>query len=193
MSAKVLSIGDGTASNHGISLDIGGSNPTITWNNSLSQWEISVDGSVSVVLASATGSGSSMPFYNNSGAQLDEGDLVYLSAYNSGESLYEAELAIATEANATTLYAVWIVDANVANGASGILVGSKILTAVDTDGQTVGRPVFLSTSGGGWTHTLPALENRIQVVGQIIEAHLTTGRILLKPNAPLWRTQADQI
>jgi len=196
MAAKTLFVGDGSGDTITVELDIGsgaGSNPGFRYNSSTGQLEVSSDGSSFVLWSGASGIPGSMPFFNNTGGQLTAGTLVYISAYNSGQGLYEAAKAIATESNTTTLYATMIVDATVATATAGILVDRKILTAINTDGQTVGRPVYLNTSAGGWTHTLPALENRIQVVGSIIEAHVTTGRIMLKPNAPIWRTQADQI
>jgi hypothetical protein len=196
MTAKTLYIGDGSGDTVTIEFDIGdgaGSNPAVRYNSTTGQVEISADGTNFIILANTGGGVGSMPFYNNSGAQLDSGDLVYPSAYNDTAGLYEAELAIATEANSTTKYATMIVDKDTANETSGILVERKIITDVDTDGGVVGRPIYLDTTGGGWRISLPDLENRVQIVGQIIEVHATTGRIMLKPNALLWRTQADEI
>ena len=192
MVAKTLSVGDGTSSAHGISFNIGGSNPLLRWNTTTSQIDISNDGTAFSSLSGAISS-ASKTVYNNSVGTLTAGTLVFLSAWNSGQSLYEIAKAVVTTSNATTLYAQWIVDADILTAASGTVVTAKIRTAQDTSTGTAGRPVFLSTTAGTWTDTLPVVENRIQIVGYINTVHATTGRLELFPSHVIPWSIADQI
>ena len=174
MAAKTLLIGDSTSSNHQISFDIGGSNPTIRWNTSTGAIEMSADG-----VSFAGISAGSTRLKNNVGGGLVLGDLIYISSYDSGSGYYQMKKAVVTEGNSTTLYAQYVVTETIADTAVGTVAQKLTLTGLDTSGGTVGRPVFLSTVAGSWTVTAPAPENRIQLIGRIIEVHATTGRIAI--------------
>lgn len=115
---------------------------------------------------------------NDAAATLAVGDLVYFSSWDSTESQRKVKKAIVTTSNTTTLYAQGVVTTGGADQATTIVVKKQtIVTGLNTNGLTVGRSVFLSTVAGGWLSTLPAANNRIQLVGTILEAHASTGRI----------------
>ena len=57
-----------------------------------------------------------------------------------------------------------------------------MLTAQATTGATIGDPVYLSDTAGGWSLTPGTVGRRI---GTVIEVHATTGRVLLTPNASM--------
>jgi len=123
--------------------------------------------------------------YNNSGGTINVGEYVYVSAYNSGQSLYEVTKAVVTAVAATTLPAVLVMDETVTTGNAGNAVTCRVLTSLNTSGLTVGRPVYLSATAGGWSGTVPATANKVQIVGYVVEAHATTGRIIQSIMAPL--------
>jgi len=132
--------------------------------------------------------------YNNSGGAISEGDTLYVSGYNATEELYEVSKAVVTESNTTTLYATWIADEGIANGASGKAVKVRPLTGQDTSGLTVGRPIFLSTTAGGWTGTLPVAANRIQIIGYVAVVDASVGRVIFElPGQILNWESADEI
>lgn len=195
MGAITLHIGDGTDSSHVIEIDqgLGASNPKIRYDATNDRFELSVDGSSYVSFSSGDGVVGSKKYYNNSGGEIAAGSLLYISDYNSGEGQVEMLKAIATESVSTTLYAEFVAQDTVANEASGTAIEWAILEDQDTSGLTVGRPIYLDTSAGDWTGTLPALDNRIQIVGKVINVDASTGRILLKPGSPLWNIQAEEI
>lgn len=170
MAAKDLLVGDGTAANHSVSFDIGGSNPGIRWNNTSGEVETTTDGATYASVSSGSRS-----FENDSGVQIVVGDLVYVSGHSG--SILQVKKAVVTTANATTLYARYIATGTIENAASGVFAQVQSIDTVDTSGGTVGRPVYLDTTAGGWTITQPAVENRIQIIGFIDVVHASTGRI----------------
>src|SRR3990167_2702969 len=90
MAAKTLLIGDSTSSNHQISFDIGGSNPTIRWNTSPGAIEKSADG------------GSFSGYYQMKKAVVTEGNSTTLYAqYVVTETI--ADTAVGTVAQKLTL------------------------------------------------------------------------------------------
>ena len=132
--------------------------------------------------------------YVTAGEAITAGDLVYVDSWDSTNSRFSVKKAIATTANATTLYAQYVASAAIASAAAGAVYRMALLTTQVTTGLTAGRPVFLSTSGGLWTGTLPAAENRIQPVGFVVTVHASTGRVAIKlPQAPVPWSIADQI
>lgn len=196
MVATTFTIGDGTDSTNVVTFDLGlgAANPKIRFNATTDVWEMAADGSTYGVVSGSGGSTTEATnLFNNTGGQITEGDLCYIPAYNSGAGLYEAAKAIVTGVVGTTLYAWWIANETIADQGSGQFVKTKTLTGLDTSGGTVGRPVYLDTTAGGWTLSLPAMGNLIQIVGQIIEVHATTGRIQLHPQAPILSNYADQV
>jgi hypothetical protein len=118
--------------------------------------------------------------YNDSGGAIASGDALYVSGYDTTTGLYEVTKAVVTQANTTTLYASLFADAAISNGAQGNACARRILTGQDTSGLTAGRPVWLSSTAGGW---LGARSNfadtdfRAQIVGKVITVNASTGRI----------------
>jgi hypothetical protein len=190
-------VGKGTDEDIIVEFDIGAvaANPKIKFDSTTDTVEIATDGVVYTVVADSGGEGvgATLNLFNNTGSQINEGQLCYIGAWNAAQTSYEVGLSIVTGTPGTTLYAGWIASANIADQAKGSFGKTKILTSLNTSGGTVGRPVYLGTVAGGWSVALPALPNLVQIVGQIIEVHATTGRIILDPQAPLEANQADTI
>lgn len=175
MAAKTFYIGDNTESSHQLLFAIGSNEPGIRWNSSSGEVELTEDGSS---FASVTSGATRLE--NDSGGQIVEGDLVYISGYNATTSKHQVKKAVVTEGNSTTLYARYVATETIEDGASGVFAQIRRLSSVDTSGGTVGRPVFLSTTAGGWTVTQPSPENRIQIVGFIEVVHASTGRVSIE-------------
>ena len=117
---------------------------------------------------------------NETGGTLSGNDLIYLSGtYSDGTDNYPtAAKADSTAALATNYFAIAIVDANISNNADGTALLSKEVSGLNTSGSTVGNPVYLSSTAGGWTLTRPTSGEFIQVVGYVSVVHASSGRIV---------------
>tara|TARA_Y100000310_G_scaffold305862_1_gene346487 strand:- start:775 stop:1386 length:612 start_codon:yes stop_codon:yes gene_type:complete len=120
---------------------------------------------------------------NDTGSTLDANDLVYITGtYNDGTDNYPTvALAVSTQSNGTTKYACGIVESDIANNADGTIVVLREVSSLDTSGLTVGAPVWLSDTAGGYETTLDGLDDidyRTQIVGYVTVVNASTGRIL---------------
>jgi hypothetical protein len=111
---------------------------------------------------------------NESGGPLTKGTPVYISGYNNGLAL--PLVSAANAASLATLPAIGILDANLANNASGHCVISGVIENLNTAGYTVNAPLYVA-SGGGLTATAPAL--RAQSVAIVERVNANTGSILV--------------
>lgn len=119
---------------------------------------------------------------NDTGSGLSLGDLVYISGkYSDGTDTYPTVAKAVSAATTSFRAAVGVVEAAISNGADGTIARVQELVNVNTGGAAVGDPVYLSTTAGGWTLTRPTGSQITQVVGYVVEAHATTGRILVAP------------
>jgi len=175
MAQKSLSVGDATASDHQLLFNIGAgaANPGLQWNNTSGEIETTTDG----VTFGGIGTGA-VTFKNDSGVQIVNGDLVYVSGWSG--TILQVKKALVSTTNVATLYASYIATATIANAANGVFSQVRNLSSVDTSGGTVGRPVFLNTVAGTWSVTQPAADNRVQIVGTINVVHSSTGRITVQ-------------
>lgn len=115
-------------------------------------------------------------------ADIDEGELVYISGWNATLGLPVMNLADADAANPAKC-AEFICDADVASGAVGYAVGEKLISGIDTSASSaVGAPVYLGTTAGGWSLSAPTDGGAcIQRVGVVTVDHATTGAIMFYP------------
>lgn len=119
--------------------------------------------------------------YNNSGATIAKGSVVYISGRHSS-NLPTIELATGnTEANSYKTFA--LADANISNNSSGIVIQAGNITGLNlpTSSFTDGDIVYLSpTVPGGITITKPLAPNHICKIGSVTRAHPTFGSIEIK-------------
>ena len=111
---------------------------------------------------------------NESGGPLTKGTPVYISGYNNG--LARPLVSAANAASLATLPAIGILDADLANNASGHCVISGVIENLNTAGYTVGAPLYVA-SGGGLTATAPEL--RAQSVAIVERVNANTGSIIV--------------
>ena len=101
-----------------------------------------------------------------------------------------------TQANTTSLYASLFADAAISNGAQGNACARRVLTEQDTSGLTAGRPVWLSSTAGGWLgerSDFADIDFRAQIVGKVITVDASTGRIEQFVCSPMHYTLAWDI
>jgi hypothetical protein len=107
-----------------------------------------------------------MTVYNDTGIQINAGQLLNVSSWNAANSCFQVQLADADTVDKPTQL---VASANIANGAVGVATTRYDLTGVDTSGAAaVGDPVYLSATAGGWTLTAPTGADQVeQEVGRV--------------------------
>lgn len=123
-----------------------------------------------------------MQVRNATGSALPAGSLVYVNGYHTSSGLVTVAAADADGAPGANI-AELILPFTIANGANGIAVQHGLLDGVDTSGGAVGDPVYLSTTAGTPTLTLPGNTASVQVVGRVVTA-ANPGRILFRLQSP---------
>jgi len=99
------------------------------------------------------------------GENLAEGDLVYISGWDEGDLMRVASKA---DADAVGRHAQYIAREAILGGVTGRVFRTYRLTNVNTSAGSVGDPVYLSTTAGGWTLTAPSgSDDTDQIVGRI--------------------------
>lgn len=133
------------------------------------------DSTVDVLLV---GNPADAPVYYVAGEAIDEGELLYPSGYDANKGLIKLSLADA-DASAPAQTAWFIADADCASGAIGTAVRNKLVSGIDTNSETVGDPVYLGTTAGGWGASAPTAAGAgIQQVGVVTASDASDGAIL---------------
>ena len=95
---------------------------------------------------------------------------------------YEGPFVIVALADATDLETcsgrLMIAKHDIPAGEYGVVLPWKLVTGLDTNGLTVGNPVFLSETPGGWQGTAPGGGAQSVIVGSVLTADDTTGGVL---------------
>lgn len=131
----------------------------------------------------AGGAGEVLEVRNESGGTLTEGTLVYLSGWSETHSRF---LVVKADADAAGGAAEYIVRAAILNNANGIAVKTHRLTAQATNGTTVGDPVYLHTTAGGYVAAAPTgADDQIQIVGRVAVVHASAGVVELNVRNPI--------
>jgi len=119
---------------------------------------------------------------NDSGVAFVEGSLIYITGtYTDGTDTYPTAALADSKTGTTSFYATLVSTEAVADDADGTAALVYELRSQDTSGGTIGDRVYLSSTAGGWTRTVPSGNSGIQIVGQIGTVHASTGTVLLKP------------
>lgn len=123
----------------------------------------------------ATISKATLPIRNESGGALAAGDLVYQSGWSETN---KAALVSKADADAGGKHACFVMAGALANNTTGLAYKEYRLTGVNTNGATVGDPVYLDTTAGGWTLTAPTASGAFQqVIGRVAVVNATTGEV----------------
>ncbi len=111
---------------------------------------------------------------NNTGSSLAAGDLVYISGWDEANTRPEVSPA---EADVAGKQAVLVMRASLATATGGEAFRAwRTAADQDTDGSTVGDPVYLSETAGEFTLTAPTAAGSVrQVVGRVAIVRLTVG------------------
>lgn len=146
---------------------------TIYWDNVAKT--ISIQSDVEDVVLQV-GQESWVEVYNNSGLQIDNGQVVYVT----GASGAMATVSLAIANTLTTAHAIGVATHDIENGAAGYVTTFGLVRDVDTSAFPVGSEVFLSSSSaGGLTLTEPLAPNFSVRVGWILVSNVDTGVMLV--------------
>jgi hypothetical protein len=119
--------------------------------------------------------------YNNSGATILKGAVVYINGRHSSNLPTIALAQANNEANSYTTFA--LVETDIANGSAGLViqVGNIGNLNLPTSTYSDGQVLYLSpTVPGGYTTTKPLAPNHITKIGTVTRAHPTLGSIQIK-------------
>jgi len=116
--------------------------------------------------------------YNNSGATLTKGTIVYINGTQG--NLPTIAKALAT-GDATSAQTFGFVQADITNMNNGYVIVAGKLTDLDTSAYTGGTQLYLSpTTAGTYTSTKQYAPNHLVYVGIVVRAHPTQGSIEVK-------------
>jgi hypothetical protein len=113
------------------------------------------------------------------GETLAKGDPVYVSGSHGSGSTLIPIVSKADASNAAKMPAVGIMDAAVANNATGHMVIVGTITELNTAGYSVNAELYVA-SGGGMTATPPTA--RAQPVARVERANANNGAVIVKVN-----------
>jgi len=119
--------------------------------------------------------------YNNSGATITKGSVIYINGRHSSNLPTIAKAQANTEANSYSTFA--LVQDDITNNNSGLVIQAGNIGSLNlpTSSYTDGQLVYLSpTTAGGITTTKPLAPYHIVKIGTITRAHPTQGSIELK-------------
>jgi hypothetical protein len=112
--------------------------------------------------------------YNDSGAQIDAGDVVYISGVDSGRP----EISLASNAAAATYDSLLgVVPYDIPDVSQGYVIRSGYVRDIDTTAWAVGDELYL-TAGGALTNARPATPI---YVASVITVGVTDGVIFVNP------------
>jgi hypothetical protein len=113
------------------------------------------------------------------GEALAKGDPVYVSGSHGSDSTLIPIVSKADASNAAKMPAVGIMDAAVANNATGHMVIVGTITELNTAGYSVNAELYVA-AGGGFTATPPTA--RAQPVARVERANANNGAVIVKVN-----------
>lgn len=113
------------------------------------------------------------------GEALAKGDPVYVSGSHGSGSTLIAIVSKADASNAAKMPAVGIMDADLANNATGHMVIVGTITELATNAYSINAELYVA-AGGGMTATPPTA--RAQPVARVERSNLNNGAILVKVN-----------
>lgn len=118
--------------------------------------------------------------YNDTGADMVNGQLVYISGGTGNRPLITLARANAETTSAAT---VGMTTEAIADHHYGYVTTTGLVRDVNTAGSAAGTLLYLSpTVAGGYTATKPTAPNHLVSIGVIVRSHLTEGVIYLSIN-----------
>jgi hypothetical protein len=113
---------------------------------------------------------------NATGASIAKGKVVYIN----GAAGQRPTIALSdADSEATSSKTFGLTAEAIANGAEGFVVTFGVLRGVNTLGLTEGAALWLSSTAGSYTTTVPAEPAHSVFLGYVVKAHATAGEIFV--------------
>ena len=113
---------------------------------------------------------------NATGASIAKGKVVYIN----GAQGQRPTIALSdADAEATSSKTFGLTAEAIADGAEGFVATFGVLRGVNTLGLTQGAALWLSSTAGGYTTTIPAEPAHSVFIGYVVKAHQTAGEIFV--------------
>lgn len=111
---------------------------------------------------------------NETGATLTKGTVVYITGAAGNKALV-SKASASSEATSSKTFA--ILSANIPNNQNGTAVTVGLLKGLDTSALTEGGSLWLSTTAGQWTQTMPTAPNHAVFLGTVTRVHANQGTV----------------
>ena len=111
---------------------------------------------------------------NETGATLSKGTVVYITGAAGNKALV-SKASASSEATSSKTFA--ILAENILNNQNGTAVTVGLLKSLDTSGLTEGGSLWLSTTAGQWTQTMPTSPNHAVFLGTVTRVHANQGTV----------------
>jgi hypothetical protein len=115
--------------------------------------------------------------YNGTGSTLTSGTVVYVSGAQ-GQRPSLAKASASSESTSSKTFGV--VTENILNGAEGFVATFGIVRGLNTSAFSEGSALWLSTTAGQITTTMPTQPNHGVFIGYCIRQHASSGQIFVK-------------
>ncbi len=115
--------------------------------------------------------------YNGTGSTLAKGTVVYISGAQ-GQRPSISKASASSESTSSKTFG--IVAEEISNGAEGLVCTSGIVRGVDTSTFTEGQALWLSTTAGLISSTMPTQPNHSVFIGYCIKSNAASGQIFVK-------------
>jgi hypothetical protein len=111
---------------------------------------------------------------NETGATLAKGTVVYISGAAGNKALV-SKASASSEATSSKTFA--ILSEEIPNNQNGQSVTVGLLKGLDTSALTEGGSLWLSTTAGQWTQTMPTAPNHAVFLGTVTRVHANQGTV----------------
>ena len=111
---------------------------------------------------------------NESGSTMAAGTVVYITGA-SGNKAVVSKASASSEATSSKTFA--ILAESIPNNQNGTSVTVGLLKDINTSGLTEGGSLWLSTTAGQWTQTMPTAPNHAVFLGTVTRVHATQGEV----------------
>lgn len=128
-----------------------------------------------LMLAASGGGAQTVTVRNNTGSTITAGSAVYITGVVSSTPT----IGLADNSSASTMPAVGVVGADIANNTDGDLVSFGEVLNLDTSSYSASDTLYVGTSGG-LTTTKPTGTALIQNIGTVLKVSASTGSILVE-------------
>jgi hypothetical protein len=116
--------------------------------------------------------------YNGTGSDMSKGDVVYISGAQGQKPSISLSSA---SSEATSSKTMGIVAETILDGNDGFVTTFGMVKGVDTSTFTEGSALWLSTTAGGLTQTIPTSPDHAVFVGYCLKSDASSGRIFVEP------------